>query len=111
MQAGRLRHRITLQSSTESKDSFGGASKTWAAVGTVWAAVEPLSGREYFDARQQEASVDTRITVRWRDGVEPKMRVLWTDPSDTAHVYDIVSVITDYTHMRQYVLMCAEVLS
>ena len=47
MEAGQLRHRVTIQQATETTDGFGGVTQAWATFATVWAAVEPLTGREY----------------------------------------------------------------
>ena len=48
MRAGRLRHRLVLQSKSEARDAYGGAIITWSTQDTVWGAIEPLSGNEYF---------------------------------------------------------------
>ena len=111
MRAGALRHRVTLQQATESQNSFGEVERVWTDVATVWASVEQLSGREFIEARQVDATLSTRIRMRWRNGVTEKMRVVWTDPSGRQHTYNIVSVIADATHRRELMLMCQEVLS
>lgn len=108
MRAGELRHRITLQRATEARDSFGQAVKTWSDVATVWASVEPLRGREFLDARQLQREISAHITIRWRDDVDAGMRVRWTDPAGTAHLYDIEAVLPDATHRRVLTLMCVE---
>lgn len=104
MEAGKLRHRITIQSATQTTNGFGEVTKTWATFATVWAAVEPLTGREYMQARQAEASVTTKIRIRERSGVTERMRVSWG-----AHVFDIDAVLADPTNAREMVLMCSEV--
>ena len=103
MQFGKLRHRVTIESSSASRDEFGGEVITWATVATTWAAVEPLSGREFLDARRQEAEVSTRIRIRYRAGLVPGMRVTWGD-----HVYDILAVIERESRRREMWLMVRE---
>lgn len=103
MQLGKLRHRVTIESSSASRDEFGGEVLTWATVATVWAAVEPLSGREFLDARRQEAEVSTRIRIRYRAGLVPGMRVTWGD-----HIYDILAVIERESRRREVWLMVRE---
>lgn len=100
---GKLRHRVTIESSSASRDEFGGEVLTWATVATVWAAVEPLSGREFLDARRQEAEVSTRIRIRYRAGLVPGMRVTWGD-----HIYDILAVIERESRRREVWLMVRE---
>lgn len=111
MQAGKLRHRIVLQSGSASQDSFGQGTFTWSAIagGTVYASVEALSGREFLDSRQIEAQVDYRVRIRWRNDVTEQTRISWTDPMSVAHVFEIRAVLPDATHRRQLELMCAEV--
>jgi len=109
MQAGALRHRVTIQAATETQNDFGEVTKTWSDLATVWAAVEALSGREYFEARQLQRSTLTRMIIRWRDDVTAGHRVRWTDTMGTTHTYDIESVIADRTHRAQLTLMCVEV--
>src|SRR5262245_25521704 len=90
MQAGELRHRVTIQQATESQNSVGEAVKTWTTVTTGWAGVSPLRGREYLEAMQTKSSVDTRITMRKNayPNLTPKHRILFG-----SRVFDIEAVI------------------
>lgn len=108
MRAGLLRHRVLLRLPQEVRDDFGGVVYSWANGDTVWAAVEPLQGREYMEARQIQSEITTRIRMRWRDDVTQAMRVVWVDPASVRHEYEIVSVQADPTHQREIVLMCKE---
>lgn len=64
VRAGRLRHRVTLQSPAGSRDALGERTTTWTSVATVWADVEPLTARELFVASQAQSSVTQRVTIR-----------------------------------------------
>ena len=75
MQAGPLRHRITIETPTETQDTFGAAVATWATFAERWAAIEPLTGREFFAAQQINAEVSHTIRLRYVAGVTTKMRV------------------------------------
>ena len=44
--AGTLGRRIKIQRPSTIKDSLGAPSRTWIDVATVWADIQPLSGRE-----------------------------------------------------------------
>lgn len=70
-----LRRQVTLQSPAETTDGTGGFTLSWTNVATVWAAIEPLSGRERMIARKLQSSVTHRITIRYRTGVTARMRV------------------------------------
>ena len=109
MRAGQLRHRLVLQRGTATQDSYGQTTTTWTTLGTVWGAVEPLAGREYLEARQQQTDLTTRVRVRHHATMGAADRITWTDPDDVAHVFDVKSIIDDPTHLREMTLMCVEV--
>lgn len=104
MEAGRLRQRVTIQYKVVVQDSFGQEGITWTDLATVWASVEPLTGREYIEGRQEAAEVSTRIRIRYRSGVEPEMRAV-----HGSTVYNILSVLHIEQGQREIVLMCREI--
>lgn len=86
MEAGKLRHKIDIQKFTTSKDSYGEDIKTWASFHKTYASVRPLRGKEYFDTQQIVPEVDSKITMRYKSGIAPTMRVVWG-----SRTYDIRS--------------------
>jgi SPP1 family predicted phage head-tail adaptor len=104
MRGGTLRQRVTIDERTVALDTFGQETVTWSELATVWAAVHPLSGREYLDSRQLQAQVSTRVRMRYRSDVTPHMRVRWM-----THTYDVVDVVHD-ERRTQLDLMCSEVV-
>lgn len=51
LDAGRLRHRISLQKQISTKDpDTGERVNTWLEIAKLWAAIEPLSAREFIAA-------------------------------------------------------------
>lgn len=74
MQAGQLRHRIELQSSDGSKNTFGEKEKIWTTYATVWASIEPLRGRELLWAQQISAELTHSILIRYNSDVTVKDR-------------------------------------
>jgi len=106
MQAGRLRKRLILQSKEETRDSYGAALITWTTEGTVWGAIEPLSGKEYFSQQAVQAEAQVRIVIRYYSGVLPSWRV-----SHGGLYYDILDVLNHDTRNRQLTLMCRQGVS
>lgn len=100
-----FRHRITLQELVTGQDEAGQPVQEWQDVATVWAAVEPLRGREYWAAAQVQSEVTTRIRIRYRSGVRPDMRVLYD-----GRLYNINAVIDPEERHMELQLMCKEVL-
>ena len=103
--AGKLRHKVMLQSFTTTVDmSTGDRIEAWADVGAIWAAVEPLSGREYIAAAATQSQVTARITIRYRAGVTAAQRI-----AHGVKVYNIEAVLADKNSGREYLsLMCSE---
>lgn len=101
MRAGRLRHTVTLQSKSVSRDAVGGESITWSTFATVPAEVQPLSGREYVAMRQAQADVSVRVRLRYLSGVNPAMRV-----QHGSAVYNVLEVIDVGARNRELELLC-----
>jgi SPP1 family predicted phage head-tail adaptor len=91
LQAGRLRHRVTIQRKTVGQDSAGGMTETWTDfVKNANAAINTVTGRESVASQQIMAKYSTEISVRWRPGITATMRVL-----HGSVVYNIEGVIPD----------------
>lgn len=105
MRAGWLRHRLTIEAPHSTKNTFGEDVVTWVDEATVWASVEPLRGREYLEARQQQAEVTHRVAMRYRDGVEPKKRLRFGQRRLL-----IESVVNPLERGERLELMCREMV-
>jgi len=53
--------------------------EAWVDFDTVWAAVEPIRGREYFAAAAVNAESTIRVRIRYRKGITSDMRVKYGD--------------------------------
>lgn len=106
MQAGKLNRRVTIETPTITRGAdFKEPVETWATFATVWAAIEPLSGRELQVFRQTESEVSIRVRIRYLAGVLPKMRVV-----HGARVLRVESVIDKVDAHREIELLCVEVV-
>lgn len=105
IEAGRLAHRVTIQNFTISRNSIGEEVKSWTDVATVWAEIRPLSARELINAKAAMAQVTKRITIRYRAGLLPSMRIL-----HNGTVYQITEIIdANLAHVSLEFLCFAEV--
>lgn len=105
MKIGRLRHRITIQKYTATRDSFGADVEDWTDIANVWASITPVSGKEYYAAQQINAEITTKITIRYIKDINPKMRVVFKD-----RMFEILSVINSEERNIELNLMCKECL-
>ena len=69
MRAGQLRQRVQIQSASDVRDAHGSITRTWSTIDTVWASVEPLSGKELFEAQQVHARATVRIRMRYYEAL------------------------------------------
>jgi SPP1 family predicted phage head-tail adaptor len=106
MNPGDLRYQITIQQKTTVQNSFGEGTDTWTTVATVFAAVDPLRGQEYLEARRLQADIDVRFRIRYRAGLTPAMRVL-----HDGRYFNIESVIHVKELRREIQLMCRELIN
>lgn len=107
MQAGRLRHRVTIEEHIVTLDSDGAQETAWVAIGSpLPAEIVPLSGRELIAAAAVQSKVSTRIVMRWRPGFEPLQHPMRAVHRGT--VYSIEAVIRDPISGRhRMILQCS----
>jgi SPP1 family predicted phage head-tail adaptor len=92
MQAGKLRHRLTIQYPDYEANDIDEKVATWKDLATVWGSIEPLRGTTYFAAKQANAKVDGKITMRYKD-VKPTYRITWQDREGNMKIFNIVAII------------------
>lgn len=103
--AGKLRHRITIQRLVETLDEYNDPVVTWEDVATnVPTSVEPLQGREFYQAQQAQSEVTVRFRIRYRSGLDASMRIVFE-----GRYFGIISPPIDPNMQhRELHLMCAE---
>lgn len=113
MQAGKMRHRITIQEKDDStaQNIMGYEDVVWSDRFTTWANVEPLKPREIVTPDGELAQIDTRITMRARWDIRPKMQAVWVDGGGYTHTYDIHGVQRPGERNRDMYLICRENVS
>lgn len=88
MNAGKLRHRITIEHDTgTTPDAAGHRQPAWTSFAVVWAECRQLSGREHYLTHQVMPLATHRIRMRYLPGVTTAMRVVWKER--TLNVLDV----------------------
>ena len=102
MKAGDLTERVTVERLQGGFDELGRPlPDTWAHLFDCWAAVEPLTGREYIAAQAAVSEVTARIRMRFRPWMTAQDRVI-----HNGITYGIQSVIDVRSEHRELHLMC-----
>lgn len=109
LHAGKLRHRITIQKPFETQNfNTGAVSIEWVDFATVWSAIEPISAREFIASESEVSKVTARITIRYRAGIDAKMRVKHLKSGEYDY-YNIEGVLSDKQSGIEYLtLPCSE---
>lgn len=103
--AGKLRHRVSLQMPITAQDPVTGEqTQTWAEVAEVWAAIEPLSAREFLAAQAQQSKITARIVIRSRE-VSTTWRAVHVVNGISTRAYNIHGVLTDKDSGLDYVTL------
>jgi SPP1 family predicted phage head-tail adaptor len=65
MQAGRLRHRVQFTRRRAGTDELGQPDVNFDPLFIAWCDVQPVSGREFFNAAHHVDNVDAKICLRY----------------------------------------------
>jgi SPP1 family predicted phage head-tail adaptor len=104
MEAGKLRHRITIQQPVEAKGPTGEDVPTWTDLVTIWAEVADLQGREYLSRTAETAATTVRVVIRERSDIDTTMRVV-----HGSRILGIEAVIRPSKPGNRMQLMCREI--
>jgi len=102
MEAGKLRHRITIKTPVNIQDEVTGAVKVeWETLATnVPASIEPFSVSKFVSAQQMQSSVSVQIVIRWRSTLQQNMRI-----EHKGEIYDVIGFLPDKNSNREYVTL------
>lgn len=99
---GKLRERVTVQQAAENRNRLGETVQTWSTFVERWASVTGISSREFFLSGQQQTEITHRVRMRYVDGLNSTMRILWR-----GRVLEIASALENATR-SEHELLCTE---
>ena len=116
LEAGRLRHRVRIEKLQPVLDSNGdpwqdpltGAThREWQEVATVWAAVEPVSAREFMRSRAMQAEMSARVVIRPPSEfeIDATMRLVHTRIGRPSVIYNIHGALPDLDSGLEYLTL------
>lgn len=92
MRAPVLNRNLVLESPVITPDGAGGFSQSWAVIGTLWADVQPGTGRELAGIEVNVSSVSYLITVRGAPAGSPQRPAAGQRLSEGARRFEILAV-------------------
>ena len=72
-----MRHRVTIQKSTNTQSDTGASVQAWVDHKKVWSTYQPLTGKESFTEDQEQASLMVLFRMRYLSGITADMRVIY----------------------------------
>lgn len=107
IRAGKLRKRIVIEqllASDGTTNAFNESTTTaWTTYTTRWGSMEPLSGRELYQAQDVNPDVTHHARFRYVPGLTPKMRC-----RIGTRLFNIESAINIEERNREHVVVCKE---
>jgi SPP1 family predicted phage head-tail adaptor len=104
--AGKFNKRFDIErpvSGSPAVNSLGEPNIIWDRLATVWGAVEPINGREFWAQQQVQSEITVKIKIRYRSDVATGMRIVYR-----GDIYIIKSVIDPQEYHQELQLMCSE---
>ena len=74
---GELRDKVTLRRKAETADGMGGFTETWSDMGTAWAKVTSVRGKELMEALQLQGELTHKVFMRYRADVDEANQITW----------------------------------
>tara|TARA_R110000751_G_scaffold23055_4_gene64243 strand:- start:1700 stop:2026 length:327 start_codon:yes stop_codon:yes gene_type:complete len=103
LMAGKLRHRVSIQTESTAVDTYGEPTASWSTDATVWASIEPTSGNEVSIGEGQAGIITHRIFMRYTANASPKKRLLFG-----SRIFGIVTVLNHEERNEFMQLQCKE---
>lgn len=72
-----LRHRLKIETLSQSSDGQGGYIESWSELATVWGKLEPVSTSERLYAKKIEYQRSHKCVIRYRNDVTQTMRIVF----------------------------------
>lgn len=84
--------RIVVQEPSETADAYGGRDVTWNELFSLWAVVEPMTGKEIYVSAQQQSRVDARILIRYQASLSDTTTAARNRVAVGTRLYNIAAV-------------------
>lgn len=103
MNAGKLRHRVIIETCSEAPNEMNELVPSWGTLATVWADIRPVAGREAMRAQQIAADANYVIEIRYYPGLTVKERIKYG-----ARTFEINAIQNPEERNISLLLFCKE---
>jgi SPP1 family predicted phage head-tail adaptor len=103
MNSGVLRHRVCVEEKVIARNAYGEEEITWRPLFYAWTSIDPLSGREYYTARQMQATTTHKMVMRYQAGIKPYQRITWD-----GRIFDIDAIANEKENKQYLTILATE---
>jgi SPP1 family predicted phage head-tail adaptor len=104
MVIGKLNKYMSLQSGTNTQDTAGEVTTTYAHYAYAWGSLRPVSGGELTTAKQINESITYRSEIRYNSSIKTEDRIVWE-----TRTFEIVNIMNYDENDEYMILMLKEV--
>lgn len=99
---------VTILAQRQVRDEFNNSRSVWHPWAVVRASLEPLTGREYWQASQSQQVGSIRLVMRYRKGINDQMRFKY-ESNDGPIILEVKSPPINVLMQNQFLeIMCRE---
>lgn len=103
MAAGAYNVPLVYELPTVTRNDSNEAVESFSAIATVWADIDPISGREYFAGAAVQNDATFKIKIRHRRDITTRGRF-----RNGNRIYEITAVINVKERNRELICLCRE---
>ena len=103
VRVGKHKHLVTIKKPVDSIGTSYEPTETWVIYAQRWASINPLSGDEFWSAKQVNAENTVRFRMRYCHGLTTKMRLEYDN-----RVFVIESILNYGESNREMVVLTKE---
>jgi SPP1 family predicted phage head-tail adaptor len=103
MRAGKLRHRVEVQRSTATQDTYGQQVITWGTFAILWADIRPSEATETFESGQFKTERRHVVRMRYYDQLTTRNRLKFG-----TRYFDVTGIRYVREIEREMVVDCVE---
>ena len=100
---GEMNREVKIQRLGHTRNDYGEMTETWTTTYTVWAKIEPVNAKEYFDSNQTKAEVVHRMITRYININTGQWRTVYAGRN-----FDIESVLNIMEQNEFIEMICRE---
>lgn len=106
--SGDLNKRIILQTPIPDDNDVLESEIEYQDYSKTWAKVEPLSGKQYIEAKKERPELTYQITMRYRSNITNNMRIRYPKGNGKDKFFIIEDIINVLERNEKLIIICYE---